>query len=340
MSRPSDEDVLLWLEAQAAGDSTEPELAPELAELATELAPHVPEPELAPHVPELELAPESPQHEVEALTLRQAINANIKLLKWFAPQCDLYKLWVPLIAGPLEDGRQSRGEQTGPWNIASICTGSSPEDRTGGLFSTGHNLVFTCDPKDWSFKWMSENNYVQPRTHFVDLRDVAAGRPAFTAEGKKITLKQAIEGVDIHVLLAGISCCPNSFARTNRAEDIWSHPDTWMLPAFIDTLILTDAESGVLENVDGFMKVDKKTGISPIFRLAQLAEQKGVLRRWSMVVLVMDGKTFLVWDRHRVWILFQKRSSGEAFKHNVVAMIQDFLRNKLLLISKLSTQII
>ncbi len=125
MSRPSDEDVLLWLEAQAAGDSTEPELAPELAELATELAPHVPEPELAPESPHHEV---DEVHEVEALTLRQAINANIKLLKWFAPQCDLYKLWVPLIAGPLEDGRQSRGEQTGPWNIASICTGSSPED--------------------------------------------------------------------------------------------------------------------------------------------------------------------------------------------------------------------
>ena len=259
--------------------------------------------------------------------LWKAIETNLKLLSWFNPTCDLGKLWLPLIAGPLQPGRESRGHQRDTWNIASICTGVSPEDRVGGLFQTNHRLVFTNDPKGWAIKWIETNNFKQPDVHFVDLKDVAAGKPAFTATGDQIRLQEFIRGLMIHVLLAGISCRPSSFARTKRAQDIWSHPDTWMLAAFLDSLLLTDAEAGVVENVDGFLKTDQKTGISPVFRLAQLAEEKGILTRWAMLVVVLDGKTFLVWDRHRVWILFLKISSGPEFKNSVIRMIQDFPHN-------------
>ncbi len=315
---PSDEDVLRWLQEQAA--TAEPE----------EPTPHAePRPEdSAGPLPSLEDLPVGEPRPWDSAVdiIRREVEATV--LPWYRPPDPSYDLWVPLIAGPLEPGRALRGEQVDTWNLASICTGTSPEDRTAGLFGTDHRLIFSCDPKTWSLKFMQENNFRKPEVHFIDLRDLQRGRTAHTApDGDEVNFLDYIATLVIDVLLAGISCKPNSFARQNRSRDIWSHPDTWMMPAFLDVLLATGARDGVLENVDGFLKTDQQSGISPIYWLLKLAHDKGALDLYTVVLFKMDGSLFHSWDRNRVWLLFHKKTAGEASQDMIIKMILDFARS-------------
>ncbi len=330
---PSDAALLAWLDAQADGvDSMAAEeqshVAPE-----EERQPILPVPVSDPRaqVVHPSAAPtrrERPVRQPQARdgdeVLKEAIEEAIKELGWFDPPCALYRNWVPLIAQPVEAGRKARGKQVEGWNIASICTGVSPEDKMAGLFGCNHRLVFTNDTKGWSIKWIKQNNFRQPDQHIIDLNHLRTGGYAYNWDGEAVDLKEILKDIVIDLLVAGISCKANSLARSGRTKDIWSHPDTWMIPAFLDVLLLTDTEAAWLENVGGFLRTDERSGISPLLCLLQLAHDKKVLERWSVTLFNMDGSTFLVWDRQRVWLLFLKRSAGPEAKRWIMIMVQDF----------------
>lgn len=307
-----DDEILRWLEARCpALVAAALPVAVQLSEASQPVAAQpseTAEPVAAQHSevsqPVAAQPPAESQHDTRHLEAAQAYAVK---LPWFTPPCPSYERWLPHVCGPLEPLRQSRGSQRRVYLHASICSGMGPESKIGDLTAQKHHSVFNCDQKAWAVKWQQDNNADRPDHFFSELRGLAdLGQSIWTAEGTKVVLAQLIANGILQKpdhFHAGVSCRGYSFARSGRAADIWSHEDTFMIEEFLNLVELVESPVSTLENVGVFLKTDTKSGESPLYRLMKRAEEKGMLAKFRMYVVITNG-SFLVWERCRCWIMF------------------------------------
>ena len=61
---------------------------------------------------------------------------------------------------------------------------------------------------------------------------------------------------------------------------------------------------------------------SPLFRLMVMAVEKGVTALFWIYVVLLDGRTMLVWDRRRVWVGFFLKTEGRESAELTIAMVE------------------
>lgn len=237
----------------------------------------------------------------------------------------IYKTYVPFIAERIEPVRSRRGAQMRKKQIASVCTGSSPEDRTYYNFDIEVTIQFLCDNASISWNFCKANNKVEPLHFFVDFKALADSGlcECLIHDGEKCTLP-GLDCIDIlDMLFGGISCKGYSYARTGRHDNWTQHRDTWMLEAFLAMLLSRMPRFGLVENVLGFLKRDKQGNESPLLRLLRRCIELGVTNHYWIIIYILTGDSFQPWVRRRLMIGFFKKSEGEKVMQAAIAMTED-----------------
>ena len=133
--------------------------------------------------------------------------------------------WAPHIRSPLQKARARRGKQVRKFRIASVCSGSGPEDEVAFRFGFLFSILFQCDIRDESIRFISNNARTTAEHFFVDFKELAQSLTgACWAHGMSVcsilNLKYLTD-----ILLGGISCKGFSQVRTGRNTSWNNHGD-------------------------------------------------------------------------------------------------------------------
>ncbi len=320
-------DLLGWLDLQASFAGADAELpessAPPASEeppTAVEEAPTAVEPD---HVVQIAESSGVVPQESESFSRRVAI--------WDFPMDDhikgtKYANWVPAMKSRFDRVKLPRGRQLRNARVASICTGSSPEDRLCWLFDVLHELKFVCDNKEAAYQWVMSNNKVIPEVYYPDLKKLCESLTGadLLSDLSEIPLSGLVRTLDL--FFAGISCKGFSIARTGRGKSWLNHADVWMAEAFIRLLMVLLPRFACVENVLGFLRPDSDGNGSPILRFLQRCVELRVPEFFVIVVYLLPGDLFLKFSRRRVFICFYlKEDRGEEIASTCIKIAEDGL---------------
>ena len=317
-------DVLAWLEMQSVGGTGRPpdsatgvegEPSQPQTGLVSEPSPsHEPcasAPCEPPPLPEATAEPQPPQF--DAADVPEHIRGS------------KYEKWFPYLEKRFSRFRKKRGRQLRPLRAASICTGTSPEDRVYHLFSVEYLLEFLCDNKDSSFQWCQSNCKQEAKRFFYDLKELAQTHMGMDIQDDML-IHEVMAGLagKLDQLFAGISCKGFAMSRHGRGQNWASHSDIWMAEAFLCLLLLILPRFASVENVEGFLKRDTVGNGSPLLRFLQRCIQLKVTDHYIIVVVVLRGDLWLKFSRRRVFINFyEKEDGGEQVVKWSIRMLKD-----------------
>ena len=184
-----------------------------------------------------------------------------------------YKLWIDPIKHVLGGVREARGEQLGPVNGFSGCSGLCSEHKPQSLLGIRVVHEWTCDPEPYSYNFIAKNGPVV-KHHYSDMFAVARGSCFCFSHARVCEVTQPLEPVH-KVLTCGTSCRPFSTARTARMTTSTEHADRDLFSAFLTTMIELDCDEGWLENVMGILLRESRSDPrSPLEKMVQETIQK------------------------------------------------------------------
>ena len=134
----------------------------------------------------------------------------------------------------------------------------------------------------------------------------------------------------LRILIAGISCRPNSTARTGRfSKGAASHPDSDLPKQTIAGIVTLEPYIVFVEHVYGFaMPESKLDGQSPLQRF--LIDMRQAHPQYHWITVVMHGNTFGVMRRRRLYILgVHSDAGGLAAAENVARLVQARLHSNI-----------
>ena len=227
-----------------------------------------------------------------------------------------YLNWVPSIKQCVEAEVQRRG-QCRKNRIGSTCSGTCPERRSNNMFNMDVDYCFSCDPKETSVKFLEMNNFLGS-CHFMDMMDLAI-------KGNAVCYQHFEQGIEctlapfcklwLDLWLSGNSCKPYSSARTDRNSEVGcdAHVDERLTTeAWAKVLMRLMPLQAVLENVMGFLKIDKKTKMPAISTWIQQCQAHGVWKEYDAVIIIMQGHKYTPHNRKRVYVIVTHKSVGGA----------------------------
>ncbi len=232
----------------------------------------------------------------------------------------VYSEWVPYIDKPLEAMRDVRGDFLRDVNMATLFGGVSSERKCVQLFSIPHKWCFSCDKKATAIAF-SDMNFSRPDVHFIDGLDFLEsdeGRNLF--EGNEMaSLKQFVNAIDI--LFVSTSCRPFSSARSKRkSEGSANHEDMRLLDVFFRAVLIIKPGCIVFEQVFGFaLSESVDDPVSPMQRFLERCEQE--LKEYEWATFAVDGDMYLIFVRHRIFIIFVRKDYGGKDTLEAVKMI-------------------
>ncbi len=238
----------------------------------------------------------------------------------------VYQEWVPDIEEPMKPVKELRGEFLEPLVCATLFGGLSSERQVLKLHSVPSTWAFSCDIKPASVAW-AELNYSRPGVHYMDALDFLAsdsGRDLFSGQELK-DLKDFFGTIDI--LFVSTSCKPYSSARTGRkTKGSRMHDDTKLIKAFFKAAKLVRPGVIVFEQVYGFALSESVSDPqSPLLQF--LADCDTELPDYARTIFVVDGDLFLVFVRHRIYIVFIHHNYGGTESLELLKMIVKVERN-------------
>ena len=215
-----------------------------------------------------------------------------------------YKNWVKHINHEVGDVRCQRGKQLRDVRMASICTGTSPNTKINKLFEIPTREIFHVEKKVWALHFVEDNfPNDMPEHIYLDLKTLMEqGKCNCNRCGRECYLNTAKKYLD--VLVGGISCKSYSWARTGRGASWANHSDVWMVDAFLLMLVNLEPLKAILENVFGFLKVDRATRKAPIHCLARRIKHLCLDSKYWIRVFLSRGQDFGIASRNRIWIMF------------------------------------
>ena len=240
----------------------------------------------------------------------------------------VYKAWLPHIERPIAPVKELRGKVLQPVVCATLFGGLSSERQVYKLHGLPTHWAFSCDKKHNCVAW-SELNFTRADVHYMDALDFLesdSGRDLFSG-GELKDLKQFCGLVDI--LFVSTSCKPYSSARTGRKSGgSQAHEDTNLIKAFFRAAKLVKPGAMIFEQVFGFSLSESTS--DPRSPLQQFLEQcDEELPDYERTVFVIDGDLFLVFIRHRIYIIFIRKDYGGAESLEIVKVIVQVDQNYL-----------
>ena len=224
------------------------------------------------------------------------------------------------------------GEQIHDVRVASVCSGMVPKSVTFKELNVKHAHIFSCDFKEACYQWMSQHCDQPPLHHFLDMREMFGSNNNMrgVCANHEFGYCNARPSERLHILIAGISCRPNSTARTGRFnKGTASHPDSDLPKLTIAGIVTLEPYIVLVENVYGFaMPESKLDGQSPLQRF--LVDMRQAHPQYHWITIVMHGNTFGVMRRRRLYILgVHSDAGGMAAAENVARLVQARLHSNI-----------
>ena len=231
----------------------------------------------------------------------------------------IYDLYQPHIVNPLKDIRDARGQQERPLIIASCCSGMAPESRFGQLLDLDLKHIWTNDIKASSYRWIQSNGPDAPH-HWADMCEMADKMEIkdehIIIKAKCVhhgtTCEQVVEKGEMDCLSCGASCKPFSLPRHGRLTlGSKAHKDEKLIAKWAELLGASESKTGLLENVAGFMLPESASDpASPLKRLIEYMSE--VAPEYSIVSIILQGSTYMVFSRRRIYVCAIHKSVGGA----------------------------
>ena len=215
-----------------------------------------------------------------------------------AQDLDVIDLYSHDIRRPLQVIRQLRGEVKRKLRIGSLFSGMGPKSKFQLITGMPSQVVFTCDCKPGSYRFIAANGADHQACHYTDVRDVANGVGQCAChEGQLCPVPEC------NVLVAGFSCKPFSSVRSSRkSQGNMCHPDSDLFEVTIAIIRRLLPAVAILENVPGFTQPESKAvRASPLTRFIALFEQQ--LPLYSLKMVMMRGDTYMPLERKRLYLL-------------------------------------
>ena len=221
----------------------------------------------------------------------------------------VYSQWVGHIEAPMEPVRALRGAFTDTLKCATLFGGLSSERKSIQLHNIPNTWMFTADKKHSAIQF-SDQNFERASVHYLDALnfiDSLEGKDLYSG-GEFRSLKEFFMKVD--VLFVSTSCRPFSAARSKRkSEGTSSHDDHKLLDAFFRVTVAVQPLAMIFEQVFGFaLSESTKDPTSPLQRFLERCDIE--LANFERTVFITDGSVWLVFARHRIYIVFIRSDAG------------------------------
>ena len=240
------------------------------------------------------------------------------------PSDQVYDQWIPHIWGPLAPLRRLRGGFKAPVSCGSMYGGASSDRKVLELFGVPTVWQFEVEQKHSAISFTEMNFNSRPTCHFLDATD-------FLHSDFGTDLFAGLEKVDIkrfhnkvRLLFVSSSCCPFSTTRSFRkSKGTKSHGDNALIDAYFEVAKKVDADATVFEQIFGFALAESRSDSqSPLVTFLRRAEVE--LPEQESMVFMAEGDTFLLFARHRIYIVLLKRSCGGRASLNLLkTVVQD-----------------
>ena len=187
-------------------------------------------------------------------------------------------------------GRRARlGKQKRPLLIASLCSGSLPEDLCCTALDVDYEVAAASDPKPAALKFAQENRNMAKVPHwFEDMESIVWGSGACMLHGTTCSADARREDIGV----AGLPCQPVSVqsAKRFRSGGVVEHPKFYLYGQFVNYLRERSPRCGVFEQVLGFGTAAPGMEQTPLQKLsADIAE----LGCYSLRILQVNVQKFI-----------------------------------------------
>ena len=235
----------------------------------------------------------------------------------------VYGAWVNHVRRPLEPVIEARGGFGRELVAASLFGGLNSDRKIMDIFKIPNKWVLSCDKAEHLMPFLL-NNFVKPDVHVMEaaefLNDLKVTN-VFTGEIFDIrTIPQEF----IDVLTVTAQCTPFSTARVKRkTEGTKDHPDAQLVDIFFLVAGWLQPKAILFEQVFGFaLKESTTDSVTPLERFIENCDT--LMANYEVLVFFAEGKAFLVFARHRVYIVmimqkFNTDGTSEVIKRLVMA---------------------